>query len=68
MDHGCRICCAKGFEEVLLQFAINIWNQIENSMVFNATQTNKRVSFFEFVVELHLSPLDYVSLNFYFFI
>ncbi|XVF26849.1 hypothetical protein REPUB_Repub14bG0054800 [Reevesia pubescens] len=35
------ICCAKGFEEVLLQFAINIWNQIENNMVFNATQTNK---------------------------
>ncbi|XWS11994.1 hypothetical protein CRYUN_Cryun37aG0052400 [Craigia yunnanensis] len=37
------ICCAKGFEEVLLQFAVNIWNQIENSMVFNATQTNKRI-------------------------
>ncbi|XWS18947.1 hypothetical protein CRYUN_Cryun32bG0088600 [Craigia yunnanensis] len=36
------ICCAKGFEEVLLQFAINIWNQIENSTVLNVTQTNKR--------------------------
>ncbi|XWS20223.1 hypothetical protein CRYUN_Cryun31cG0081600 [Craigia yunnanensis] len=36
------ICCAKGFEEVLLQFTNNIWNQIENSMVFNATQTTKR--------------------------
>ncbi|XVF74504.1 hypothetical protein PTKIN_Ptkin13bG0115700 [Pterospermum kingtungense] len=36
------ICCAKGFEEFLLQFAINIWSQIENNMVFNATQTNKR--------------------------
>ncbi|XVF24899.1 hypothetical protein REPUB_Repub13aG0167500 [Reevesia pubescens] len=36
------ILCAKGFEEVLLQFAINIWNQIENNMVFNAIQTDKR--------------------------
>ncbi|XVE88815.1 hypothetical protein DITRI_Ditri19aG0098700 [Diplodiscus trichospermus] len=36
------ICCAKGFEEVPLQFAINIWNQIENIMVFNETQANKR--------------------------
>ncbi|XP_021294698.1 MMS19 nucleotide excision repair protein homolog isoform X2 [Herrania umbratica] len=35
------IHCANGFEEVPLQFAIHIWNQIENSMVFNATQTNK---------------------------
>ncbi|GMI72401.1 homolog of yeast MET18 [Hibiscus trionum] len=34
--------CAKGFEEVLLQFAINIWNQIESSMVFSASQTNER--------------------------
>ncbi|KAK8503384.1 hypothetical protein V6N12_034779 [Hibiscus sabdariffa] len=36
------IRCAKGFEEVLLQFAINIWNQIESSMVFSASQTNQR--------------------------
>ncbi|EOY26932.1 MMS19 nucleotide excision repair protein, putative isoform 1 [Theobroma cacao] len=35
------IQCAKGFDEVPLQFAIHIWNQIELSMVFNATQTNK---------------------------
>ncbi|KAB2026611.1 hypothetical protein ES319_D06G232100v1 [Gossypium barbadense] len=34
--------CEKGFEEVLLQFAINIWNQIENSTHFNASQTNKK--------------------------
>ncbi|XP_022723670.1 MMS19 nucleotide excision repair protein homolog isoform X2 [Durio zibethinus] len=36
------ICCAKGLEDVLLHFAINIWNQIENSMVFHATQTKER--------------------------
>ncbi|KAE8709051.1 MMS19 nucleotide excision repair protein, putative isoform 3 [Hibiscus syriacus] len=40
--HGCRIRCAKGFEEALLQFAINIWNQIGSSMVFNVNQTNER--------------------------
>ncbi|KAE8655482.1 MMS19 nucleotide excision repair protein, putative isoform 3 [Hibiscus syriacus] len=32
----------KGFEELLLQFAINIWNQIESTMVFNASETNER--------------------------
>ncbi|KAA3478595.1 MMS19 nucleotide excision repair protein-like protein isoform X1 [Gossypium australe] len=37
-----KIHCEKGFEEVLLQFAINIWNQIENSTHFNASQTNKK--------------------------
>ncbi|KAB2079049.1 hypothetical protein ES319_A06G205300v1 [Gossypium barbadense] len=36
------IRCEKGFEEVLLQFAINIWNQIESSTHFNASQTNKK--------------------------
>lgn len=64
--HGCRIQCAKGFDEVPLQFAIHIWNQIELSMVFNATQTNKIVSCLSSLVNFSLVLWDYGALNFYF--